>query len=262
MTLIITNTFSGTYALMTSDTRRVRLTGEHDPVTGKYLGGKILPEDVDDAKDIKTERLTDRVLVGTGGIARLGIYLRNQLARAVKPQCDLADCKAALDSIIAHAIETKDGHMRDMLRFIDAEEGVSVFLTGFYRDNTTGIVSYDASSGPQVKETKLEAGYYTSNMIAPLKKFKDKADDMLEVPSIDDGSAFAGLAPAEHSAAMFDAHLKHYQLIHGTVSYNHPVEVSSDFLLRVIYIKDGKPAYYDTEYDSAELHALLAQLQR
>lgn len=260
MTLIIANTYSGTYALITSDSRRVTLTGEHDPVTGKYLGGKILPEDVNDVKDIKTERLTDRVLVGTGGIAMLGIYLRNQLARAVKPHYDLADCKAALDSIIAHTIEKKDGPLRDILRFIDAEEGVSVFLTGFYRDNTTGLVSYDAMRGPQVKETKLEPRYYTSNIIAPVKKFKEKADDMLTVPDIEDGTAFEGVAPAEESAAMFDAHLKHYQLIHGTVSYNHPVEVSSDFLVRVIYLKDGKPAYYETEYDSAEIHAILAQL--
>lgn len=245
MTLVLSASLSGNFAFMTSDKRVVRAKYKESALeAGEVVIDESVPKIVCDEKDTKTHRLTNSVLVGAGGTAELSIFLTNALKHAVKDGDDLSDCKEILETIIEEA-RAQDGP--DFLRYLDIKEGVSVVLSGFYRDGCTGLVTFSGGKDAGVKEEKADEGYrYT--LIAPAKEYLRRPDELFNIPQLND-SDLDELSPAERGSVVFQAIFDRLVLIHGVASYNHPIEISSDFDIHVITLEDGEFQYVTKEFD-------------
>jgi hypothetical protein len=252
MTLVLSASLSGQVAFMTSDTRVVQ---------AKYDGDKRdynEPLIVCDDKSTKTHKLNDLILLGAGGIAELSTHLAEILKREVEPEHNLADCKSILEGVIAQERAREDGPA--FLRFLNIDEGVSVILNGFYSDGSTGLVTFKAGKDAAVEEVKADGYQYA--LIAPAKEYLRRTEDVFNIPKLNDEATFEGLSAADTGQIVFDTLLEHLIMVHGVTSYNHPVEISSDFEVHIIAYENGNPQYSMSRFDLTETHKLYAELEK
>lgn len=255
MTLVLCTNLGGSFAVMTSDTRRVRVDYEQDSETGAIEIEHSKTVAIPDVRDIKTHKLNDYILVGAGGNAGLATYLVDILKRKIKEEHDMSHCKEILDSIIERELANKEGP--EFLSFLDVKEGVSVILSGFYRDGSTGLISF--MSGEGVDEQKASPGYMQNMMITPAIEYLRRIDEMFK-PLAD--ATYENVPADKITGAIFQDALSHATMLHGVISYNHPVEISPDFEIHILALENGKPRYSVEKYDLSEAHKHYAELEK
>lgn len=258
MTLVLSSSISGRFAIMTSDYRRVDMNYIH------YENGDIKADPdsyvISEVKDIKTHKLSKFVLVGAGGDADLSSYLANILKQEVKEEHDLSDCKEILEAVIERERANTEGP--EILKFLNIKEGVSVVMNGFYRDGSTGNVWFDAGKDTVVAEEKSPLGSYQYGTIAPSKEYFRRTDELFNIPKLADESMYDGVPESEIGNVMFQAVLNHLILIHGVASFNHPVTISPDFEVHIIAMNKGVLDYNMTNFDYTETHAQFHELKK
>lgn len=268
MTLVLGASISGRFVIMTSDTRRVLVKKtNYDFETGK-ITWETDPVAVEDAKDIKTHRLNNMVLVGAGGDTDLSTHIVGLLKKEVGEDYDLADCKQVLAAIIEAirmAIDNDRGP--EFLKVLNIIDGVTVLMMGFYRDGTTGIVGFHSGTGkPKVTEVRAKEGEYLDHSIAPAKEYARRSAEMLSYSSMFDEEALKILPPEQVGSTVFNTVLNNLSMIHWAVSYHHPVEVSPDFEIHAISYnpKDEKESfkYSRAPHDHSLSHRFHRELEK
>lgn len=254
MTLILSANFSGC-SIMTSDTRLVTIEYDFNE-EGDYVpvkGGKVVPQD---ARDTKTYKLSDYVLTGAGGFSDATVHIMDILRSETKPEHDLADCKRILNEIIAR--ERADENKPDYLQFLDIKGTATIILNGFYRDGSTGMVSFrsgDSTVAKEVEHTYKNLVQY--HQIAPFKEFSEAEKDILSQPYVYPDTS--DVKDDELIAAIFEHTKNGLTLAHGVMSYNHPAEISADFEMHVLSRIGNVSAYRKQQYDHTEAHKQLRE---
>lgn len=258
MTLVLTANISGRFAIMTSDTRRVKLMYDKEALEkGIVEFDRSIPPVIYDQKDIKTHQVNDFVLLGAGGTASLATYLVDILKKEIKEEHDLSDCKRILESVIKRERANKDDGPY-FLDFLDMEwAGVTVLLSGFYRDGCTGIVQFSSGSETEVLEQKAPKGGYQYQAIAPAQEYSNMFDDMFKIDKLDDPSTYEDLPSNQVGNIMLQTVAGHLMQLHNVISYNHPVEISPDYEVHVIALNRGKHEYNKFTFDATETHKQL-----
>ncbi|MCM3800038.1 hypothetical protein M4A92_15695 [Caldibacillus thermoamylovorans] len=245
MTLVLTANISGYFTIMTSDFREVAVTYDKN----ELLFGNAVVKEKDivkkDEKNKKVFRLNKYVLIAEGGDVNTAFYLINLMKQKIQKEYDLADCIKTLRTIV----DQETAH----LPFLRLEWGVTIMLAGYYRDGTCGNAVLVSGKKPVVIEMKNSKGTYGYNAIVPVKKYGEVLGELFKISEPDK------VCPN----TLFQQIANQLRVIHGVVSYNHPVDVSSEFEMHVITQNDrGELEYQVMEFNSTGLHELLDNKSR
>jgi hypothetical protein len=253
VTLVMSASISGQFVVMTSDTRRVNKKYWYDLVTGEFEEVQNESLVISDEKSIKTFKLSEYVLVGAGGTAELAEYIIEQLKNEVKPEDDLAVCKQALERVIQREKNNKEGPR--YLSFLNQKKGLTIILNGFYRDASTGLVTFEAGRDSEISETKAPKGSYQYSMITPAEEYMKRIHELFHIPKLNDEKTFENASAKEIRDIVYQTIIDHLATLHSIISYNHPVEVSPDVEFHVIALdENGFLSYGKNTFDFTETH--------
>lgn len=248
MTLVLSASISGSFAIMTSDTRKCYVEYKYiDHETGKAEIDHNQTVPVEGEKDIKTHRISKSVLMGFGGNVDSIIYLKRILYDEIKPDHDLSDCKKILEAVIKRTREKKEGP--DDSSFFNIDEGVNILMNGFYRDGSTGLVMFKGGKNTEVEEFKCPIGQFQYSAIAPAKEYLRNVNELFNIPKLTDPSTYEEVPETEISNVIFQIIMDHLILIHGVASTIHSVEISPDFEVLVIANNKNGFEYNTQKYD-------------
>lgn len=256
MTLVISLGMCGNFVSMTSDKRKVLMGYWYYPDTNEYKPAKGVETREADGDHIKTVKVSDYALFGSGGSSDLGIYIREELLKITEASDDLGDCKLKLEQVIEEG--RRIVKTNSFLSLLNEEDGIGVIVVGFYRDKTIGRVSFKSGKDTTVEETKTngEGHQVIRSMIPPVASYHKWAKDMLELSEIDE--AFIGEDGElvdDIPGAWLKQAIKKTEWAHGLVSYNHPKEVSHDGELHVLKMQDdGTVGYEVSEFETSHIH--------
>src|SRR5690625_946257 len=163
MTLMLNAQIGGSFAIMTSDFREIRVNQKLDHDTNEVI-------DVEGSKKVlntrfsKVSKLSDYALIGMGGTKRIITHITNKLKNEVEQYHDLSDIKVSLQLILELDYIKRGGKYN----FLRLKNGIDILVNGFYRDGSSGYL--DFASGPggvKVSEVKTDYNAFNTRMIVP-----------------------------------------------------------------------------------------------
>lgn len=254
MTLVLGTGVSGNFVSMSSDKRRVTMKYWYYPETGQYEKVQGEPLEIEDGDHIKVEKISSLALMGHGGTASLGTYLKDELIKIVNEDDDLKACKKKLELVIKKA-RTENTEDR-IFNLLDQENGVLIMIMGFYKDNSTGLVSFEAGEGSEVTEKKAPKGFYQYAICPPVQIYSEQASLLFMLTGYEPvflDEDFMTLEGKEEEQAWRIACNDKMMWIHNLISTTHPVEVSSDGITHTLKLDDNGIVHHEVvEFDTKE----------
>jgi hypothetical protein len=262
MTLVLTIGISGFFSAMTTDHRRIEVDYVPDSETGEMV---IDPKTivVCEEKDTKAHRLNDKVLIGAGGRLEISDFLIRTLQEVVKEEHDLSDCKVLLETIISTAKSRIDEF--DYLNLLNEPNRVSVSLTGFYRDGSSGLIWFSSGKDSEVLEFKASFGQSYYGIIAPGKEYDRQIESFFSFPELTDlyNQVNAGeLSLLELKNKAWEIVQERLINIHGVISYTEPLKVSPDFEIHKMDLNQDKIRYQVQKHDLSGQHSHYEKLEK
>ncbi|MEG9297018.1 hypothetical protein V6B33_11180 [Mangrovibacillus sp. Mu-81] len=257
MTLVLGTNIGSMFAIMTSDTARCRAFRMFNHETGEWekLGE---PTPLPGVRDIKSYKLSEKVLVGTAGDSDLSDRIVSELMFYVNVGYDLAECKDALAKLIADTRIRERETSETGTSLLDSQDSVAVFLNGFYHGGETGFVIFTAGKGEEVNEFKNEPGHYQHHMLTPGSGyFEDVGQSLLDLPELYDESRYEGLTAQEEYNLTYETIRKQMWMTHGIASFSNPGEVSTDFVYHILINDGGEIKHITEEAESAPVHDII-----
>jgi hypothetical protein len=252
MTLVLCANYPGLFSIMTSDTRRCSVVyGDNYEIDHSQTIA------IPDVRDVKTHKLNDYLLVGAGGTADLAVYLADILKREVMEHHDITDAKRILECVIAQERTNREGP--EFLQMLNVPEGVTVIISGFSRDGRTGIIVFDPCADEEFREYIVD-DCIQMNAITPAKGYLRNAEALFTIPGIEE--QLKNTPIEELTNVLFKTVFNHLEMLHGVISYQHPVEISPDFEAHIITMSKGVPKYDKLERDVSESHKQYAELAK
>lgn len=186
MTLIMSMSFKDQFAFITCDSRVVKqeFSVGFEPLS--RIERTDLPSD-------KVNKLTDYVLLSTGGISLLGEIVKKEMKKRVKPYFDLAECSKVLREIIDDLRERRKKvglwkwfNKKDLvLDFLDVDAHFGCCMAGFYKTGGTGMTLFGSGKGTVPDEVsspiKNNEGYPVF-MFAPTYEYEDLKNSLFHLP--------------------------------------------------------------------------------
>lgn len=220
MTLVLSGASGNDFVVMTSDSMRSTQRYYVDDLT--LVAGSTKPSDT---KAQKVFKLTDFVLIGAGGISELALDLFEKMQERVSPGYDLSDCHSALIDAISE-MRAEDKYYSE---FMGVEDKLKVILNGYYKDGSTGQITFDSGRDRDIKDIRTPADKFQYAMIPPAADFAAVAGQLL--------------IPDEGTEYTIDNVVTHYVRTHATIHQLQPRQVSSDCRYHVLY-RDGSTVHY------------------
>lgn len=250
MTLILTTGRSGNFVAMSGDKRRVTHSYWRDIKTGEYERINDKPKIDEVPVNNKVVKLSNYALMGIGGTASLGTYLRDTMLMLVEEEDDLRECAKKLEKIITGA--RNELRKEDFFSFLDHENGVMVTISGFYSDNSTGIVSFESGPGTHVIENKVPIGSKYWTLIPPTRKYLEMGSALINVNEFDSRFFEVNIQKATNENEVWKTiHADQMIWFHSLVAQNQPIEVSKDgFLHSLVLDADGIIRYSVEEFET------------
>lgn len=248
MTLILTTGRSGNFVAMSGDKRRVTHSYLYDLKTGEYE--KIDDKPIIDEVPVnnKVVKLSNYALMGLGGTASLGEYLRDTMLKLVEEDDDLGECAKKLKKIITGA--RNELRQEIFFPFLNQENGVMVTISGFYSDNSTGVVSFVSGTDTLVNENKVPKGSSYWTLIPPIKKYLEMGSVLININELDPRLFEMNIEkPPNRNEVWKTIHAEQMIWFHSLVAENQPTEVSKDgFLHSLVLDSDGIIQYSVEEF--------------
>lgn len=248
MTLILTTGRSGNFVAMSGDKRRVTHNYWYDLKTGEYE--KIDDKPIIDEVPVnnKVVKLSNYALMGIGGTASLGEYLRDTMLELVEEDDDLGECAKKLKKIITRA--RTELRKEGFFSFFNHKDGIMVTISGFYSDNSTGIVSFESGPGTHVIENKVSIGSKYWTLIPPNRKYLEMGNALINVNEFDPRFFEVNIQKATNENEVWKTiHADQMIWFHSLVAQNQPLEVSKDgFLHSLVLDADGIIRYSIEEF--------------
>jgi len=209
------------FVVMASDRRRVRRDSNG-----------VIVEAYDDEK--KVIRLTDKVLLTSGGKVGIAAAAVAMIAQRIEPDFDLAQCKEVLEEVIR---KTKE---MDTHNALDDTETLGLIFNGFYDDGRLGVVHYGSGPGAEVVEKTCEDTKFFHVNSYPRSVERDVGSALTNVCLY--------LDEAEEANVTFQDAIERALGLYVFGSYIAP-EVSPTCDFRVLYLEDGQIRYKAMEFD-------------
>ncbi|WP_096189982.1 hypothetical protein [Evansella halocellulosilytica] len=156
MSLIIGATFKDQFAMMSGDTKTVKVTYSRDKdghITGE------LGETPTDIRMEKVRKLSNYVILGHVGLHSVCCRIEDALMTRTKPSDDLRTCAAVLADIIAELREESEQDFCPFLDSLNTETApyVGVRLVGFFENGNTGVAAFETGPDSQVETFEFSA---------------------------------------------------------------------------------------------------------
>lgn len=245
MTLISMTGISGRFVAMSADKREVTEDHWYYPDTGEFE--KIEGDSVQKEGDVvKVVNLSSFVLMGSGGNSELGLYIKAEMLKIVNDKDDLDDCALKLEQVIEKA--RVNNNKLPILSLLDQKDGVIITLTGFYRDNSTGVVSFASGLCAEVENQKAPLKSKQWFVIPPAHKYNEmNLGDLLLNVNV---SMFDMINSRGPKGAWISAYADQMKFLHSLISKNHPLEVSKDGTMHYLWLEQGDIHYETEEFDT------------
>lgn len=221
MTLITGMAFKDQFVLLATDSKVI--IEYHDENFDKVAG--IVEET--DIKHDKVVKLSNYVLMATSGIVETGKALKQQLSHRIRPEHTLEKCaetlQNAVDYLWSKRKEWKEGGDSDReslsLNFLGTINFGCVMF-GFMNNGKTGMVRLNPGTLiVEVIESPMDGGFPC----------------IIISPSLDDNENYLKWLDLRTEDHNFNNFLTQIAAIHGKLSWKHPVSVSPDSNVFVLF---------------------------
>lgn len=242
MTLIQTAGVGGNFTIVTADTRMVKSTYRKSEGKLRMVPGttRAMEEKVE-----KAGFLTDYVVFGAGGKVDVYYHIRDELHNRVKPSDDLENCKAILEDIIEEIESEEAGDLKD---FFHSKGGISIQLSGFYKNGDSGLVNY--------------------NSMQPIEELRSSAQESQILvaqgsPNTDLGKGGMNLLtkyiPGQPETV--DGYLQGLFIMQSVISLLYEEEVSSDINFYIIFNVMGTLYKKEGKWDTAAIYPHIEEMK-
>lgn len=242
MTLVLASNFGAGIAVMTSDTREVFRGYWLDTETGTYSEDEDDSFTVSEEKHLKTQFLTDYVLMGTAGISNLCRFFLDEMAKLVQKDDDLEDCQRILMNLIQEC-KRKAGS-NPLFSFLNQENQMMVILNGFKRSGEGGLVIFNAGAEKtgEILETPQEGSRWT---MTAADKYQHLGKDLVELPDNFDGQAL----------------INRTLTVHAMIAAEEPVIISPECHCYLLFYHEGATSNFQIDFDTSVWFEHLKQLE-
>lgn len=240
MTLVLASNFGAGIAVMTSDTREVFKGYWLDTESGTYSEDEDAAYRVSEEKQIKTNFLTDYVLMGTAGISDLCRHFQSEMNKLIRKDNDLEECHEILTTLIKDC-RSKTGS-NPVFSFLNQENEMMIILNGFKRNGQSGLVIFNAGPETEVEmlETPKEGSRWT---MTAAEKHWALGPQLIDV-SLDDPSSM----------------LNKTLTVHAMIAAKEQQTISPECHCYVLfYLENGETTTFKYEFDTSVWFEALAE---
>lgn len=227
-----TESYPFPFVIATADTRSIARRFYYNTFD---FGDKIL-ESNDDSYD-KVSRLTNNVLISSGGTCEVSDPIRNYIEERAKEYYFLDDFESIMKESFKHVKENSD----EVINHLLGTNNFYVTLVGFFKNGSTGRMQMHP--GGEVKRTEVPPGKVAYNLFAPSEDISKHQDELLNFSN----SPFLGLL--SQGGKDIDVYLNHLVYVHSLVASQEVDTVSGTCLVHILKKADGKIHYEQQEID-------------
>jgi hypothetical protein len=243
MTLILSMAYKDEFVFITSDSRVVKQT--YGVVDFERIGK---PKKVDISCE-KATKLTDFVILSSGGNSMVGDLIEAEMKARAKPNSDLTECTVILKEIIEEFRKKKGKrNIKGLLdkpslslNFLDVDDYFGCCMVGFYKNGGTGMVTFGSGEGNVPQEIVSPEEGYPAFIFAPTKDYQEMNRQMFSL---------------DHDKRTLNNFLNAAVIVHGSISYVQSDAVSPDCNMYILLKNPDKsvPDYISQAIDTEVIH--------
>ncbi|MBO1005779.1 hypothetical protein [Pseudogracilibacillus auburnensis] len=223
------------FVIATGDTRSIYRRFYYDTFE---FGDEII-DSHDDSND-KVARITNNVLISSGGTSEVSDALRGFIEERTKDHYFLDDFKPIMNEAYKYVRENSDkviNHLLDTDHFY-------VSLVGFFKNGSPGRLQL--ALGGEVNSTEVPSGLVAYNLFAPSDDISKRQDELMNFGN----SPFLYLL--NEGGNDVDVYVQHLLFVHSLIASQEVETISGTCLVHLLQRSDEKIHYEYYEIDLTE----------